>query len=71
MGCNKHKGRVAKGKGIQGRYAVAGNPEDCVARLREYIGAGARTIILNSACPSAYTEENERLLASGVLSAFR
>jgi probable F420-dependent oxidoreductase len=56
---------------LVGRYAVAGNPDDCIARLREYIDAGARTIILNSACPSGYVEENERLLAQSVLPALR
>ncbi len=49
------------------RYAVAGNPEDCVARLSQYVDAGARTVILNSACPAGYVEDNERLLAEAVL----
>ncbi len=52
------------------RYALAGNPDDCIARLREYIDAGARTIMLNSACPSDYIVDNERLLAESVLPAF-
>ncbi len=52
------------------KYALAGNPDDCIARLREYVDAGARTIILNSACPSAYTTENERMLARTVLPTF-
>ena len=55
---------------LAGRYALAGNPDDCIARLREYIDAGARTIILNSACPSDYVADNERLLAESVLPAF-
>jgi len=45
------------------KYAIAGNPDDCIARLRQYIDAGAQTIILNSACPTAHTGENERLMA--------
>ena len=49
------------------KYAIAGNPDDCVARLNEYIDAGARTIILNSACPQGYTDENEALMANTVL----
>jgi probable F420-dependent oxidoreductase len=53
------------------KYALAGNPEDCVARLREYIDAGAQTIILNSACPGGYASENARLLATEVLPALR
>ncbi len=56
---------------LVGKYALAGNPEDCIARLREYIDAGANTIILNSACPGNYMVENERLLAKEVLPAFR
>ena len=55
---------------LVGRYALAGNPEDCIARLREYIDAGARTIMLNSACRSDYMVDNERLLAEAVLPAF-
>lgn len=55
---------------LAGRYALAGNPDDCIARLREYIDAGARTIMLNSACRSDYIVDNERLLAKAVLPAF-
>ena len=53
------------------KYAVAGNPNDCISRLREYVDAGARTIILSSACPSGYIAENESLLARTVLPAFK
>ena len=53
------------------RYAVAGNPEDCIARLRQYIEAGARTLVLSSACPAAYAATNEQLLAAAVLPALR
>lgn len=56
---------------LVGRYALAGNPDDCIARLREYVDAGARTVILNSACPGHYVEDNERLLAQAVLPALR
>lgn len=56
---------------LVGKYALAGNPEDCIARLREYVEAGANTIILNSACPGSYMAENERLFAKEVLPAFR
>jgi probable F420-dependent oxidoreductase len=53
------------------KYAIAGNPDDCIARLNEYIDAGAQTIILNSACPAGYTDENEALMASTVVTAVR
>ena len=56
---------------LVGKYALAGSPDDCIARLREYIDAGARTVILNSACPADYMVENQRLLAAAVLPAFR
>jgi probable F420-dependent oxidoreductase len=53
------------------KYALAGNPDDCVARMGEYIDAGARTIMLNSACPSGYVDDNEKLMAEAVLPALR
>lgn len=56
---------------LVGKYALAGSPDDCIARLREYIDAGARTVILNSACPADYMVQNQRLLAEAVLPAFR
>ena len=55
---------------LVGKYALAGDPEDCIARLREFAAAGARTVILNSACPGHYMAENESLLAKAVLPAF-
>ncbi len=56
---------------LAGRYAVAGDPDACIARLRSYVDAGARTIVLASACPSSYVEENHRLMADAVLPALR
>ena len=53
------------------RYAIAGNPQDCRARLREYIDAGAATIILNSACPSHYTDTNEAIMADQVVTVLK
>ena len=53
------------------KYAIAGNPDDCVARLREYIDAGARSIILNSAATGGYGEQNEALMAEAVLPALK
>jgi probable F420-dependent oxidoreductase len=56
---------------LVGRYALAGNPDDCIERLREYVDAGAGTVILSSACPNGYMAENEALFAREVLAAFR
>jgi probable F420-dependent oxidoreductase len=53
------------------KYAIAGNPEDCAARINEYVDAGAQTIIFNSACPNAYTETNEQLMAQEVVAKLR
>ena len=53
------------------RYALAGNPDDLKARLGEYINMGATTVMLNSACPAGYVDENERLFAQAVLPQFR
>jgi alkanesulfonate monooxygenase SsuD/methylene tetrahydromethanopterin reductase-like flavin-dependent oxidoreductase (luciferase family) len=53
------------------KYALAGTPEECRQRLQEYVDAGARMIILPSACRAEYVEENTRLLAKEVIPAFR
>ena len=53
------------------KYTLAGSPEDIVARMREYIDAGARTIMFSPGCPVDYTEENTRLIAEAVIPAFR
>lgn len=53
------------------RYALAGTPEDCQKRLKEYIDAGARMVILPAAGPEDYTDENLRLIAQEVIPAFR
>ena len=48
------------------RYCVAGTPEECAARVREYVDAGARHVVFNIAAP----EDAERL-AEVVLAAAR
>ena len=53
------------------KYALAGSPQDCIVRLREYVDAGARTIIMGHGCPPEYAEENSRLIGQQVLPAFR
>jgi probable F420-dependent oxidoreductase len=53
------------------KYAVAGTPEECQRRLQAYIDAGARMIMLPSACPADYRGENLRLIAQEVMPAFR
>lgn len=53
------------------KYTIAGSPQDCIARLRQYIDAGARTVMFSPGCPPDYTEENTRLIAEMVIPAFR
>ena len=53
------------------KYTIAGSPQDCIARLQEYIDAGARTIMFSPGCPPDYVEENTRLIAEMVIPAFR
>ena len=56
---------------IAGKYVIVGTPEDCRARIRQYVDAGAGTCFLSSACPDEYADENEALIAREVLPAFR
>ena len=56
---------------IADKYVIVGTPDDCQARLREYRDAGATTFFLSSACPDAYADENEALIAREVLPALR
>ncbi|MGD9752189.1 MAG: LLM class flavin-dependent oxidoreductase [Acidimicrobiia bacterium] len=56
---------------LVGKYAIAGTPDDCAERLRQYIDAGASSIFLSSACDNDYLERNEQLLAEAVMPAFR
>ena len=53
------------------KYTVAGSPEDCIARLQEYIDAGAGTIMLSQGCPPDYVDENTTAIAEAVIPAFR
>ncbi len=53
------------------KYALAGDPEHCRARIREYIEAGASTIFVSSACPDGYIDTNLEMIAREVIPAFR
>ncbi|MCS5574624.1 MAG: LLM class flavin-dependent oxidoreductase, partial [Pseudomonadales bacterium] len=66
-------GRYLYGGGFRDiveKYCLLGPVESCIARIQEYIDAGATTIVFNSACPQHHVEENERLLATEVLNSF-
>ncbi|MEC7807424.1 MAG: LLM class flavin-dependent oxidoreductase [Pseudomonadota bacterium] len=53
------------------RYALAGDPQTCKVRLKDYVDAGATTILVSSACPQEYIDQNLELLAKEVIPAFR
>lgn len=52
------------------KYVLAGNPDQCKARLNEYIDAGARFLFLSAACPDDYIGQNLEMIASEVMSAY-
>ena len=53
------------------KYALAGDPDKCKARLQEYIDAGASAVFVSSACPDDYIDINLEMLAKTVIPAFR
>ena len=53
------------------KYALAGDPDTCKARLQEYIDAGASAVLVSSACPDDYIDTNLEMLAKSVIPAFR
>ena len=53
------------------KYALAGDPDTCKARLQEYIDAGASAVFVSSACPDDYIDTNLEMLANTVIPAFR
>ena len=56
---------------IAGRYALYGNPEDCRKRLKEYVDAGARTVLISWACRQSDIDQNMKLIAEEVAPAFK
>ena len=49
------------------KYTIAGNPEDCAARVADYVKAGASAVMFSHGCPPEYTEANTTLLGEAVL----
>jgi probable F420-dependent oxidoreductase len=56
---------------IVGKYTLSGTPEDCRKRLREYVDAGARTVMITWACKAEDVPENLRLFAEEVAPDFK
>ena len=52
------------------KYALAGDPDACKARLREYTDAGARVVILSPCCPDDEVNGNLRNIANDVIADF-
>lgn len=53
------------------KFALAGDPDHCQARLREYTDAGASLVFMSSACPDDYIDTNLEMFAADVMPAFR
>ena len=53
------------------KYALAGNPDQCKARLQEYIDAGARFVMVSSACSDDYLAQNQNMFAETLIPAFK
>ncbi len=56
---------------IAGMYTLTGNPEDCRKRIKEYVDAGARTVMVSWACRAGDIDQNMKLVAEEVAPAFR
>jgi probable F420-dependent oxidoreductase len=56
---------------IAGRYTLYGSPDDCRKRLKEYVDAGARTVLISWACRQEDIGENMKLMAEEIAPAFR
>ena len=56
---------------IAGRYTLYGNPDDCRKRLKEYVDAGARTVLVAWACRQEDIDQNMKLVAEEIAPAFR
>jgi probable F420-dependent oxidoreductase len=56
---------------IAGRYTLYGNPDDCRKRLKEYVDAGARTVLISWACRHEDIAQNMKLVAEEIAPAFK
>ena len=53
------------------KYALAGDPDSCRQRLREYTDVGADFLFLSTACPDDYISDNLALISREIMPAFR
>ena len=48
------------------KYTIAGDPDDCAARVAEYVEAGATAVMLGQGCPPDHVDTNIELLGQAV-----
>ncbi|MBT3535363.1 MAG: LLM class flavin-dependent oxidoreductase [Rhodospirillaceae bacterium] len=53
------------------KFALAGDPDKCQARLQEYVDAGATMVFVSTACPDDYIDTNLEMIAKTIMPAFR
>jgi probable F420-dependent oxidoreductase len=56
---------------IAARYTLSGTPADCRKRLKEYVDAGARTVLISWACRQNDIDENMRTFIEEIAPDFR
>ncbi|MBE3604587.1 LLM class flavin-dependent oxidoreductase [bacterium] len=56
---------------IAARYTLSGSTDDCRKRLKEYVDAGARSVMLSWACRHEDIDDNMKLFAEEIAPAFR
>ena len=67
-------GRYLHGGGFQDivhRYCLLGPAENCIARLNEYIEAGARHIVFSISCPREDRERHLETIAKEIIPHFQ
>lgn len=52
---------------LTAKYTLAGDPDHCRARLKEYLDAGARFVFVSTACPDDYIDRNLALIAEEIV----
>ncbi len=56
---------------LAAKYTLSGTPEDCRKRIRQYVDAGVRTVVISWVCEPEDVPANVRLFAEEVAPEFR
>ena len=56
---------------LAAKYTLSGTPEDCRKRIRQYVAAGVRTVLVSWVCKPEDVPANVRLFAEEVVPEFR